>query len=151
MRRSWRALVRRLANGCEFSPPATPVQLAAAERTLGVVLPDDLRELLAETNGIVGPAGSGLIWPVQRIEADNTAFRANLDFRDLYMPFDPLLFFGDQGGGDQFAFRILAGTVQTPDVYEWVHENDSRQWFAGDLRDYLARALGHASYSSAMG
>lgn len=147
---TWRELVERLAPGCEFSPPATPAQLAAAERSLGVSFPDDLRELLSETNGVVGPAGFGLVWPVERVASDNTAFRSNADFRELYMPFDPLLFFADQGGGDQFAFRILAGAIRAPDVYEWLHENDSRQWFAGDLRDYLARALGHSSFFNAM-
>jgi hypothetical protein len=88
--------------------------------------------------------------PVERIEADNLAFRSNPDFCELYMPFDHLLFFGDEGSGDQFAFRILAGGVQSDNVFQWVHENDSRQWFAGDIRDYLARALGHESYFSTL-
>src|SRR5207244_1879500 len=135
-RRVWRELAQRLTPDCEFAPPATVAQLAAAERAIGVALPADLRSLLLESNGVVGQYGLGLVWPVERIEADNVAFRANPDFRELYMPFDPLLFFGDEGGGDQYAFRILAGAVQPDNVYQWVHENDSRQWFAGDLRDY---------------
>jgi SMI1-KNR4 cell-wall len=143
---SWRELVQRLAPGCKFSPPATVAQLTAVERILKVALPEDLRELLLETNGIAGPHGFGLVWSAEQIETDNAAFRANADFRELYMPFVPLLFFGDQGGGDQYAFRILAGVIRDQDVYEWVHENDSRQWFAGGMRDYLARALGHESY-----
>lgn len=99
---------------------------------------------------MVGRHEISLVWPVERIEADNLAFRSNPDFRELYMPFDPLLFVGDDGGGDQFGFRILAGEIQPDNVYRWVHENDSRQWFAGDLRDYLARALGHESYFSTL-
>src|SRR5262245_66572452 len=36
----------------EFGPPATAEQLAAAESALGVRLPPDVRELLAEFNGV---------------------------------------------------------------------------------------------------
>jgi len=35
-----------------FGPPATPEELDAAERTLGVRLPADVRELLSEFNGV---------------------------------------------------------------------------------------------------
>jgi hypothetical protein len=36
----------------EFGPPATAEQIAGAERAMGVRLPDDLREMLTEFNGI---------------------------------------------------------------------------------------------------
>jgi hypothetical protein len=146
----WRELVHRLTSDGQFQPPATTSQIAAASRALGGALPHDLSSLLLESNGIVGRYGLALVWPVERIEADNLAFRVNADFRELYMPFDHLLFFGEDGSGDQYAFRILAGSVQWDNVYQWVHENDSREWFAGDLRDYLARALGHDSFISTL-
>jgi hypothetical protein len=113
-----------------------------------VAFPEDLRSLLEETNGVIGRYGVGLVWPVERIETDNLDFRSNTSFRELYMPFDHLLFFGDEGGGDQYAFRVLAGVIDPWNVYEWNHENDSRQWFAGGLRDYLARSFGHESFAS---
>jgi len=47
------------------------------------------------------------------------------------MPFDPFLFFGDNGGGDQFAF---VQTPQRPDIFVGEHESDSRRWVANDLR-----------------
>ncbi|MBX6314687.1 MAG: SMI1/KNR4 family protein [Isosphaeraceae bacterium] len=136
-RRSWRELVERLTPDCEFSPPATIGQLAAVERALGVALPDDLRGLLVESNGIAGQYGLGLVWPVERIEADNLAFRSNADFRELYMPFDHLLFFADAGNGDQFAYAVLAGEVRRDDVFVWNHEDDSRTWAAPSLERYL--------------
>jgi hypothetical protein len=144
-RRVWRELIQRLTPDCEFAPPATAAQLAAAERALGATLPADLRAILQEANGVTARHGLGLVWPAERIAADNLAFRSNAEFRELYMPFDHLLFLGDDGSGDQFAFRILAGGVQPDNVYRWVHESDAREWFAGDIRDYLARALGHES------
>jgi hypothetical protein len=138
---SWRELVQQLAPHAKFAPPATSDQVAATEQALGVTLPSDLRALLAESNGIVGRHGIGLIWPVEQIKAENLVFRSNTNFQELYMPFNHLLFFGDEGGGDRYALRILAGNVEPDNVYQWIHENDSRQWFASNLRDYLGRAL----------
>jgi hypothetical protein len=102
-----------------------------------VELPADLAEVLLESNGIDGEYGLGLIWPAERIVADNRRFREYRDFRELYMPFDPLLFFADAGNGDQFAFVILDGAVRRPDVFAWDHENDSRTWVAPSLKTYL--------------
>src|SRR5262245_22851149 len=136
-RRSWRELVQRLTPDCEFSPPATAAQIAAAEQALGAALPADLRSLLLESNGVAGLYGLGLVWPLERIEADNLAFRSNPDFCELYMPFDPLLFFADAGNGDQFAFCVLAGEVRKDDVFVWDHESDSRTWVAPTLERYL--------------
>jgi hypothetical protein len=53
------------------------------------------------------------------------------------MPFDALLFFGDAGNGDQFAYGILDGEVRMPDIFAWDHENDSRYWVAPDLRQFI--------------
>jgi hypothetical protein len=137
VQRSWRELVQRLTPDCDFSPPATESQIAAAERALGAALPADLRSLLLESNGIVGRYGLGLVWPVERIEADNVAFRSNADFGELYMPFDHLLFFADAGNGDQFAYCVLTGEVRRDDVFAWNHEDDSRTWAAPTLARYL--------------
>ena len=108
---------------------------------MAVRIPDDLRALLTESNGIDGEHGLGLVWPLQRIVEDNLAFRARPDFHELYMSFTDLLFFADAGNGDQFAYAISAGEVRRRDVFVWNHENDSRTWIAPDLRTYLDRWL----------
>jgi hypothetical protein len=41
---------------------------------------------------------------VQEIIERNTEFRQSADFAELYMSFDQLMFMGDNGGGDQFAY-----------------------------------------------
>lgn len=139
----WVDLINTLSDGCEIAPPAGEEPITNAEQRLGVRLEPDLRDLLRECNGIVGPSGTGLVWPIERISRDNLQFRSNSDFKGLYMPFDHLLFIGDDGSGDQYAFRVLEGKIERySDIYEWVHENDSRTWFAGCLRDYLERSLG---------
>ncbi|BAU85302.1 SMI1/KNR4 family protein [Streptomyces laurentii] len=50
------------------------------------------------------------------------------------MPFDPLLFFGEAGNGDLFAFLAR---IDRPDVVVWNHELDSRTWVAPSLTTYL--------------
>lgn len=133
----WRELIRSLCPASEFAPPATPEQLAEAEAAVGVALPPELADLLRESNGVAGDYGLGLVWSAERIAADNARFRLHPDFRLLYMPFDPLLFFGDAGNGDQFALAITAGVVRRPDVFVWDHETDSRSWVAPSLKVYL--------------
>lgn len=133
----WIELVKERFKEHEFKPGATVQGLDSAEATLGVALPEDLRDLLLESDGIVGPTGVGLIWTLDRIVSANLEFRSLTAFRDQYMPFEPLLFFGDEGNGDQFAFIILNGVIRYRNVFVWNHEDDSRFWVAGGLRRYL--------------
>lgn len=57
----------------------------------------------------------------------------------LPMSFDCLLFIGEEGNGDLYRYRVLVGLIESPDIYRWDHENDSRIWFARDLEDYVRR------------
>lgn len=116
-----------------FAPAATPDDLAAVEASLGAPLPTDLRNLLIEANGIEGDYGLGLLWDAQRIASDNVWCRTDDDYRELYMPFDGMLFFADAGNGDQFAIS-LAGNRE---IYIWNHEDDSRSWVASTVLAYL--------------
>jgi hypothetical protein len=134
---TWRQRIESLCPTATFSSPATAHELTATENAVGISLPRDLRGLLLETNGCLGEYGLGLIWTMDRIRADNLAFRSNRDFRELYMSFDSLLFFADAGNGDQFAFPVQSGEVRRQEVFVWNHENDSRTWAAPSLDLYL--------------
>lgn len=133
----WSEKLAALSDKIKFAPPATEASVAECERTLGLDLPRQLREILLESDGIRGEHGLGLVWPVTRILEDNRSFRTDPDFPRLYMPFDPLLFFGDAGNGDQFAHAINDGRVRRSDVFAWDHETDSRTWVAPSLERYL--------------
>jgi SMI1-KNR4 cell-wall len=134
---NWKEHIQAICAEATFSEPAQEQALLSAESQLGMRLPQELRELLAESNGVLGEYDLALIWPIERIVADNRLFREDESFRDLYMPFDGLLFFADAGNGDQFAFTVAGGQVRRPDIFVWDHEEDSRRWLANDLRDYL--------------
>jgi hypothetical protein len=134
----WREIAGHAFPEVEFREPVASVRLAEAEERLGCSIPPELVSLLQETDGIVGYYGMATVWPLERIVEDNLHFWSDPTFATLYMPFQPLLFFGDNGGGDQFAF------VRTPsraDIFVWEHEDDSRRWVARDLQDYLGRSL----------
>ena len=133
----WRQFLQSLPGTCKFHPPADSTILKNAQDVLAVQFPSELLELFAESNGVTGEYGLGLVWPVERICADNISFRSKEAFRELYMPFESLLFFADDGGGDQFSFSLNGGVIRRPDVFVWNHEDDSRTWVAPSLRIFL--------------
>ena len=137
----YRELITSLNDECEFNLPATFFEILAVEEALGTKLPDELKALLKESNGVSGHYGTALVWSTERIISDNLEFRNTPDFADLYMPFDCLLFIGDYGNGDQFAYSILNAEIRRNDIFEWNHEDDSRTWAASNLKQYLEKML----------
>lgn len=132
----WTELITGLYPEAELAAPASGALLDEAARRLG--LPADLRALLNETDGVLGEWSVDVVWSAGRILADNEAFRTDEDFAELYAPFDGLLFFGDNGGGDQFA--VVPG-APGEGVLVWEHETDTRRKVADDLADHLRRVL----------
>lgn len=133
----WKELVSGLSDEYEFQKPADEKEIINAEEQLGVGLPHELKELLKESNGIFGEYHISLIWDIKRIVQDNLSFRNSSDFKELYMPFDCLLFFSDAGNGDQFAYLIINGKINKDDIYVWNHEDDSRTWVASSLKWFI--------------
>ncbi|GAA2432815.1 hypothetical protein GCM10010191_53550 [Actinomadura vinacea] len=134
----WKELIEELYDDAGFSAPASGTEIDEIERRLGQPVPDALRELLRETGGVLDEYGCGVVWPVREIIERNAEFRASEDFAGLYMSFDQLMFIGDNGGGDQFAYvRVPAG--RPDDVWVWDHETDERKRVALSLEDYLRR------------
>src|SRR5690349_731669 len=107
--------MQNLSPAFTFHSPATLAEIKKVESSLKVPLPEELKVLLLESDGIKGTYGLNLIWSVERIRKDNLNFRQYPDFKELYMPFDHLLFFADAGDGDQFAFGVLNGEIRNPD------------------------------------
>lgn len=121
----WKNTIRSISSNLSLKNPATKDELAEVQKNLQLELPNDLYQLLQETNGIEGEYGQ-FIWDASKIKIENMNMRNIVDFKDLYMPFDCLLFFADGGNGDLFGYSILNGIVQRDDIYVWNHENDSR-------------------------
>ncbi|MGH7678311.1 MAG: SMI1/KNR4 family protein [Gemmatimonadaceae bacterium] len=139
---SWRELIGSVFRDARFYIPASAREIGHAERELGVVFPGELRQLLLETNGVSANYSAPLIWPVDEIIEQNKHFRTSSQFATLYAPFTELLFFGAEGNGDQFAYRMVEGRISDTSIYEWDHETDTRAVFASDLKDYFGRIAG---------
>ncbi|EGR1584616.1 SMI1/KNR4 family protein [Vibrio parahaemolyticus] len=133
----WKHLVSTLENNSRFESPARKLDIDNAEKLLNVSFPRQLQECLQEANGIYGEYDLGLVWPLDKIVHTNLQFRQSPNYKQLYMPFDSLLFFADAGNGDQFAFPIQAEQIRRDDVFVWNHEDDSRFWVAPDLEKYI--------------
>ncbi|MBS9802573.1 SMI1/KNR4 family protein [Bacillus toyonensis] len=132
----WKNTIHSIPSNLSLKNPATKDELTDIQKCLHVELPNDLYQLLKETNGIEGEYGD-FIWSTSKITTENMNMRNIVDFKDLYMPFDCLLFFADGGNGDLFGYSILNGIVQRDDIYVWNHENDSRTWIAPSLKVFM--------------
>jgi hypothetical protein len=137
----WQQIIERVCPDCTFFPPATPIQIAKVEQTLKVILSEDIKGLLMESNGVWGDYGLGLIWSTERIIEENALFRSRPRGYEDYLPFEPYLFFADAGDGELFALPIVEGSIRRPDIYVWNPIDDSRFWVASSLQDYLERWL----------
>lgn len=136
----WKQLLAAVAPEAKFSDPTSEENILSVEQELGVALPQELRKLLLEFDSATADYGVDVVWSSAEICRRNLEFRQMEGFRELYMPFDNLLFFGDDGGGDQFAFAIqMDREIHNPDIFRWEHETDSRIWFADHLRQFFER------------
>ena len=119
----------------KLSAPASKEEIDAAESTLGTRMPSDLRGILEESNGVDGLYSSPIL-PLDRIVSMNQEYRT-ADYLEDRMPFDHLLFFGDTGNGDDFAFPIYKNGQVGDAVFMWEHETDCRQEYSGSLAGFL--------------
>jgi hypothetical protein len=133
----WRERVIELSPDAKLGALADLVRLRDVQASLSWTMPDSLQGLLLECDGLTAWSAE-YVWSAQRLLEMDREFQSNQAFGKLYLPFDGLMFFGDNGGGDQFAFVDRVGR---PDVFVWEHEDDSRRWVANDLEDFLGRAL----------
>jgi hypothetical protein len=139
---TWKKLAKGYRREVQFGGSASEARITTAEQTMGLSFPPQLREFWLESDGLIGEYGDRVIWSVGHVEQENQKFRTMPAFKSLYMPFEHLLFFGDDCGGNLFAYAIQAdGQIHKRDIFCWNHENDSRFWFAGHLEQYLEKRL----------
>jgi len=84
-----------------------------------------IKNLLTKTNGITDNYGFDIVWSARKILDENVSFRKNEDFKELYMPFDNLLFFAEEANSDLYAYSILKNAINRNDIFIWEHETDS--------------------------
>jgi SMI1 / KNR4 family (SUKH-1) len=133
----WIELFNESKGSYKTKPPSTVKQISEAGEVLGHAFPQELVELFLETNGVKDVNGYlDVIWSLEWLVKTNLEFRQNASFKELYKPFNNLLFFSDLGNGDQIAFS-LAKDETLGRVYRWDHEDDSRTEIAESLRGFI--------------
>lgn len=144
---SWREFVKRICTTCEFYPVVAIATIEEIESTLKLTLPDSLRQLLMETNGLYDNYSQHrFIWNAEDIRAINQEMRSNtsrLVVADDYMTFESLLFFGSAGvDGIWFAFPVtVSGKVQDRNIIAWYPIEDSRPVVAHSLQIFIEHWL----------
>ncbi len=138
----WTAWLRgldSLPDAVSLAEPVDPDALGDAEQRLGLMLPEDLRSLLSETDGLGGAGRGEPVWPVERIAAENVLLRSEGSTPALPDGADDdLLFFGDAGKGQLFAYELDAGgEISDPDVFIWQPGLGEAVWIASDLQSLL--------------
>jgi hypothetical protein len=125
------------------------------EAALGVTLPEELRDLLQETNGLtISPPSLcepeedtcfSVVWRAEEILEENQAFREAEAMRtpeDTFPPLSSLLFVASDFNGDYFAYLILNGVIPNTTLIGMSHENWSHRWEeAASLWERLEAAL----------
>lgn len=131
----------KIENEFKTFPPCENSDFFVLTPQLKTQLPNELIQLLKETNGLQVYYSLN-IWSLEEIISNNLSYWFETEnLADLYMPFNNLLFFADVGNGDLFAYRILQNKIEYKDIYVWNHENDSRIWVASNLFDFIKRLL----------
>lgn len=133
----WKDYIDSISKEYSFKSPASSAEIIQIIDDLNVELPKKLFDLYSETNGVYDRFNCPLIWSTSQIIKDNLYFRNFEGYKDIYMAFDHLLFFSDNGCGDLFGYKILNGSIQAEDIYVWNHEDDSRMWVASSLEVFI--------------
>ena len=81
MQHVWRELASEI--GLQVFPPSPSGTLEQAETAVGCPLPDALRALLLETDGLTDEYGLEVVFSAERLAAENLMMRSNADFPAL--------------------------------------------------------------------
>lgn len=74
----WRRAVQDAFPEAGFREPVQPSDLTAAEFRLGRPLPAALRQLLLESDGVIGRTHVDTVWPLEEIVRQNLFFRSTV-------------------------------------------------------------------------
>ncbi len=130
-----------------FLPAASMEQLSKLEFDLRARLPESLRSLLLETNGVMERMSINggeyfdnmwLLWTIAEIVEQNYYFRKQTEEGSYNRDFTKLVFFAGAGvDGILFGFPVLEDCICKPDVVAWYPIRDESNLLAPSLQDFL--------------
>jgi hypothetical protein len=122
---------------CKLAKPASEAMIEKCESELSFTLPLPLLQLLRETDGVTGPNGEVLIFPIEEILECNVDMWFNNEYEGVYLPFVSMLFFGSDEEENLFAYPILGDRPDKSKVFRWRRDTDSRIYYANGLEQYF--------------
>jgi hypothetical protein len=90
-----------------LNPPATAEEIAVAEQSLRVTLPEEYRDFLLGASGGEGPLGKEsylVLWPAHELPEHNLGYKVDTDYAS------DLILIGTDGGNEVFAIRPPDGS-----------------------------------------
>ena len=84
----WCEIIKAMDPYSKFFPGATTDQIITLEKALSIKLPEELKNLLSETNGVRGKYELSLLWSAEQIVQENLDRRTNVAYLENYMPFE---------------------------------------------------------------
>jgi len=132
----WRRYLLQQMSDSVFYPPAAADQRTWAQSELGLILPDELWEIYAATNGVYSvDAYMWIIWPIESLVKETRYMHTSPAIRFYEKSFTHLLFIGTLGNGDLIAIDMTPSS-ENP-VGHWDHEDGEFRGRAPTLRAYF--------------
>ena len=123
----------------KLQPPCSEEELQKAERYVGYAFPEELKELLRETNGDRWLLLSAK-QIMEHVDSNRSVWPEYLEPEEFLEKVDRHIFFATNGCGDYYCYRILPnGVIDTSAIYLWEHENFEVQVVARDLPDLISK------------
>lgn len=123
-------------------PGITDLDIKSAENQLGVVFPEQYKELLKLSNN--AQIGEWTLFPIKDQKNLKKTWddivRQNQDARDEGMA-DDLISIGEDGTGDKLCFRIADNVIDSV-IYIWYHETEELEELAPNLKDFIVSNSG---------
>jgi cell wall assembly regulator SMI1 len=133
---TWAKRAKLCFPDCRLGRKASSASIEEAERRLGRELPQELKALFAETDGIFDNRGDWLVHSLDYLIEDILGL---WEIDDLYMAPRTMILFGGPGNGDRYFIPVLPNGVYSECIFLWDHETDSREWIAQSFSDYFYR------------
>lgn len=118
----------------KIQPAAAKNAIHKAEVKLNILFPNELKELLSETNG-----DNFLLLPLESIIKDNLDFHSmNTEIigPELF-DFSKFLFFATNGCGDYYGYKIDNSKIESTSIFVFEHEEYIARVVAADIAELI--------------
>ena len=119
--------------------PCSEAEIAAAEQYVGFAFPDELKDLLRETNGdrwlLMSAQG---IW--EHAKMNREIYPEFLEPEEFEEKINRHVFFATNGCGDYYCYRVLPnGETDASAIYLWEHELFESRVAARDMAELITK------------